>query len=182
MSDAPLGLHVGYAENGKLLALAGKHADALRHYREALRLAVATDAPPVFARHYTQCVLESLEHTGAWDEILKYCDHAEGHYAVHPPTTELTQRDLAHTRERRGIVLLKAGRDAEAQAVLAAAIRDAIPGDLPLARAVLVWLRGRYHVDARRLLQEQHRHSWFIVRADAVEPARAIPLPSFHPV
>lgn len=180
--ETKITLHVGYAEQGKLLALAGRHTDALRHYREALRLAVASDAPPVFAHHYTQCVLESLEHTGAWDEILKYCDHAEAHYAQHPPDADLTRQHLANVRERRGVVLLKAGRQAEAQAALTAALQDADPTDLPVARAVLGWLRGRYHIDLRRLRQEQDKHLWFVVRAGAVDASRAIPLPAFHPV
>ncbi|WVM91801.1 hypothetical protein ULG90_18100 [Halopseudomonas pachastrellae] len=41
-------LHLGIAEQGKVLALAGRHADALQHYQEALRMAVSSRAPEVF--------------------------------------------------------------------------------------------------------------------------------------
>ena len=53
-------MHLGIAEAGKVHALAGRHPEALRHYREAIRLAVSSKAPEIFFRHYSQCVLESL--------------------------------------------------------------------------------------------------------------------------
>ncbi|HCA23425.1 MAG TPA: peptidylprolyl isomerase, partial [Pseudomonas sp.] len=74
-------LHLGIAEQGKVLALAGRHADALQHYQEALRMAVSSRAPEVFFRHYTQCVMESLELSGELDSVLRYCNEAEAHYA-----------------------------------------------------------------------------------------------------
>ena len=55
-------LHLGIAEAGKLLAIKGRHREALHRYREALRLAHSARAPQLFGRHYLQCVLESLEH------------------------------------------------------------------------------------------------------------------------
>lgn len=175
-------LHLGYAEQGKLLALQGRHPDALRHYREAIRLAVANDAPPVFPRHYSQCVVESLERIGAWEEVLRYCDAALAHYAATPPGTPLAKRDRASHHERRGVILLKAGRPDEARGAFEAALADPEAGELPLARTLLGWVRGRFHIDARRIEQEQVRHGWFVVRRDAVDPARAIPLPAHHPV
>ena len=63
-------IHLSIAENGKLQALKGNHEAALKGYREAIQLAVSSKAPEVFFRHYTQCVLESLELTGSYDEIV----------------------------------------------------------------------------------------------------------------
>ncbi len=170
-------LHLGIAEQGKLHALAGDHQEALRHYREAIRLAVGSGAPEVCFRHYTQCVLESLEHTGAWAEILAFCERVRAHYAANPPPHELARLDLACAHEREGVVLLKRGDAAAATAALALALAQAGPGRLPLAEELHGWLRRGMQVDARRIEQQQRRHRYFIVEREAVRPERAIQLP-----
>lgn len=170
-------LHVGIAEQGKLHALAGDHQEALRHYREAIRLAVASGSPEVCFRHYTQCVLESLERLAAWDEILAFCERVQAHYAANPPPHELARLDLAGAHERRGVVLLKRGDAPAARAALALAVEHAGAGRMPLAEELLGWLRRGMQVDARRVQQQQERHGYFIVEREAVRSERAIPLP-----
>ena len=170
-------LHLGIAEQGKLHALAGDHGEALRHYREAIRLAVGSGAPEVCFRHYTQCVLESLEHMGAWSEILEFCERVRAHYAAHPPPHELARLDLACAHEREGVVLLKRGDPTAARAALARAVEHAGPGRLPLAEELNGWLRRGMQIDARRIEQQQRRHRYFIVEREAVRPERAIQLP-----
>jgi hypothetical protein len=170
-------LHLGIAEQGKLHALAGDHGEALRHYREALRLAVGSGAPEVCFRHYTQCVLESLEHMGAWNEILEFCERVRAHYAANPPPHELARLDLACAHEREGVVLLKRGDAAAAQVALARAVELVGPGRLPLAEELHGWLRRGMQIDARRMEQQQRRHRYFIVEREAVRPERAIQLP-----
>ena len=175
--DTQARLHLGIAEQGKLHALRGETSEALRHFREATRLAVSTGAPEVFVRHYTQCVLETLERTGAFDEVLAFCERAEAHYEANPPPNELAVLDLATHRQRRGVVLLKAGRTAEARQAFDSAVQTAGRGKLPLAEAVGRWLATGLRVDTRRLEAEQRRHAYFIVREDAVDPSRAVALP-----
>lgn len=170
-------LHLGIAEQGKLHAVAGDHDEALRHYREAIRLAVGSGAPEVCFRHYTQCVLESLEHMGAWGEILAFCERVRAHYAANPPPHELACLDLASTHEREGVVLLKRGDAAAAKASLALAVEHAGPGRLPLSDELLGWLRRGMQIDARRIEQQQRRHRYFIVEREAIRPERAIRLP-----
>ncbi|MCB9761018.1 MAG: peptidylprolyl isomerase [Alphaproteobacteria bacterium] len=170
-------LHLGVAEQGKVHALAGEHGEALRHYREALRMAIQAGDADVFSRHYTQCVLESLEHMGSWAEILAFCERAESWYAEHPPEHELACADYAAVLQRKGVVLLKAGRADEALAALQAAVARVPRGQLPLADGLIGWLRRRYLVQPKRLAHEQDRHRYFVVRADNVDPSRAIPLP-----
>lgn len=176
-------LHLGIAEQGKLHALAGDQKRALAHYREAMRLAVESGASEVFFRHYLECTLESLERMECFAEVLEYCDRALRHYAENPPANPLARLDLATVHQRRGAVLLKAGRPADARPALEAAlelVRDA-PEALPLARTLLRWLAGGLHVDARRVFAEQQRCGYFAVRSGNVLPARAIPLPGEHP-
>lgn len=170
-------LHVGIAEQGKLHAVDGDHEEALRHYREAIRLAVSSGAPEVCFRHYTQCVLESLEHMQAWGEILAFCERVEAHYGANPPPNPLARLDLACARERQGVVLLKRGDAAAAKAALALAVAEVGAGNLPLADTLLGWLQRGMQVDARRLEQQQRRHRYFIVEREAVRPERAIRLP-----
>lgn len=178
MSEADHSLHLGLAENGKLHALKGEHHEALRHYREAMRLAVERGAPEVFFRHYTQCVLESLEHLGNLDEVLAFCERAEAHYRDNPPPHELARLDRASHHERRGVALLKRGRTLEARAAFEAATAEVGGGRPALAHTLLGWLRRGLQVDARRLRAEQDRHRYFSVRKDAVDASLAIPLPA----
>ena len=170
-------LHLGVAEAGKLKAIAGDHVEALRHYREALRLAAATGAPEVFFRHYTQCVLESLEQTGSHAEVIDFCRNALAHYDALESPLALHRRDHAATLERYAINLVKAGHAAEARAPLEKAVALTKPGDLPIARTVLDWMTRGMQITPRRVLELQEKHGYFCVSADCVEPSRAIPLP-----
>ena len=65
-------MHLALAESGREKALRHEHTEALRLYREAMKLAVAAGAPEVFFRYYTQCVLESLERTASYDEVIAF--------------------------------------------------------------------------------------------------------------
>jgi tetratricopeptide (TPR) repeat protein len=174
-----LALHFRVAEQGKVLALAGQHDEALRHYREALRLAGLQSGADVEVRqrHYAWCVLESLERSGAHEAVISFCLRVEAHYAQRPPTSELAQRDLAAHHERHGLALAKLGRLAEARTRLESAVALAGAGRLPLAERVLGWARAGLHVDSRRISLEQDRHDYWIVRPDTVRPDVAVALP-----
>lgn len=182
---APTGakLHMGIAEQGKLYALAGDHARALHYYRTAMRLAVEARDPEVFFRHYLDCVMESLEHMGAYPEVLAYCDRAIALYAERPPPNPLAVLDLATIHLRRGAVLLKAGERDEARAALRSALAVARDGGgtLPLAQTLQRWLEAGFQVDARRVLAEQQRAHYFTVRRDAVDPGKAIQIAEAGP-
>lgn len=169
--------HVGIAEAGKVFALAGRHDEALRHYREALRMAASHRAPEVFFRHYTQCVLESLERSGSLAEVIDYCTRADAHYAAVGTTTELHRRDRGAIVERLGVAQLKSGLVEDAERSLERAVTTAGAGRLPLAENLLTWLRRHLKVDVRRIAQLQDRHHYFTVRPDQVDPDRVTALP-----
>lgn len=170
-------LHIGIAEAGKMRALEGDHTDALRHYREALRLAQAARAPEVFFRHYTQCVLESLERTGAHGEVIAFCEQALAHYDTQGATLAVHRRDKAALLERLALNRIKDGQSTDAQATLDAALNMTAAGDLPVARTVRDWLRRGMRPDPRRITELQAKHGYYAVTADRVEPDRAIALP-----
>lgn len=173
----PHAIHLGIAENGKLLALKNDHAEALRHYREAIRLAVSGKAPEVFFRHYTQCVLESLEALESYGEVLQFCTDADAHYSKLEVTDDLRRRDHGSILERAGVVHLKAGDIDRGREKLEAAVETAGAGTLPLAEEVLGWLTRGYTVDLKNLRAAQTRHGQTIVRKDKVNRtiARALP-------
>lgn len=170
-------VHLGIAEAGKVHALARRHAEALRHYREALRLAVAAQAPEVFFRHYTQCVLESLELLESYAEVIRFCEEADAHYASKGQALALHRADHAAILERLGIVRLKAGNRDGAAASLRRAIALAGPGRLPLAEDALGWLDRRLSPSASHIAEAQRRRRYFTVRAGQVNAAAATPLP-----
>ena len=68
-------LHYRIAEKGKMHALDKNHKEALRHYREAMRLTQKQADSEVFFQHYGQCVMESLELSGAYDEVISFCEN-----------------------------------------------------------------------------------------------------------
>jgi hypothetical protein len=167
-------IHMGLAEAGKLLALKGRHAEALVKYRDALRLAHGARAPQIFARHYLHCVLESLEHQGDHLRVAELAGAAADE-AANPQPTPFQRRDRAHLLERRGINLAIAGDAAAARDALAAAL--ALDDSLALSRAVIDWLARGWRVDAHRLAQAQARHGYWTVRAETVNHALASEAP-----
>jgi len=159
-------LHAAVAEHGKICALDGDHVAALMHYREAMSMGVRQNAPAIVMRHYLECALESLEHMGAYDELLQYCDRAVEHYRLHPPEHGLAQFDLATIHQRRGVALLKQGKRDEAARAFAVACAAAAAAEarLPLAEVLRRWIEAQLTITPDRLAAEQQRHRYYSVR------------------
>lgn len=177
-NEQSLQLHLGIAEQGKICALANRHPEALEHYQEALRMAVSSNAPEVFFRHYTQCVMESLELSGELDSVLRYCEDAEAHYAALESPLPLVARDRAENLQRRGCVLLLQQQPEAATRDFELALELSNAKALPLAAELLGWVKRALTIGERQLRDAQRRHHYFIVRKDLVDPQRAIQLPS----
>lgn len=178
-SRGDLRLHRGLAEQGKMHAVAGDHAMALLHYRHAMRLAVSNGAPEVFFRHYLECVIESLEQTEAFDEVLEYCHRARQLYAEHPPQNEISRRDLAHIFQRQGIVQFRCGEKQAACDSLRTAVEIVAPDrqKLPLAQQLLAWIERGFHIDSTALARLQKQHRYYAVRQELIDPSIAVSLP-----
>jgi len=158
------------AEQGKRLALRGRHAEALGHYQRAINLGRALGSPPLLLRHFLECALESMELAEMYDAVLAYCDEALAHYRQHPPEGDFARADLAHIQQRRAVCLARLARADESARACAEALRCATEADirLPLTERLAAWLDGGYHISASRLLSEQRRHGYFSVRRDTV--------------
>ena len=68
-------LHYRIAERGKLFALDKNYKEALRYYPEALRLTQQEKDSELFFQHYSQCVMESLELSGAHNQVVSFCEN-----------------------------------------------------------------------------------------------------------
>jgi len=172
-------LHLGIAEQGKLHAVAGDHQLALMYYRRAMQMTVENGDEEWFFRHYLECVIESLELMGEYDDVLEYCDKAIGLYADSHPTDDLSIRDLAHIHQRKAVILIKKDQMPAAIESLRTSVglaRDASQS-IPLAERLLRWAESGFKLDTARILAEQKRERYFTVREDNIDPNRAVRLP-----
>ncbi|TVR65990.1 MAG: peptidylprolyl isomerase [Gemmatimonadales bacterium] len=171
MSEAPPNPHLHHlamAEQGKTLALQGRHGPALERYRAALLMARQMSAPAVFARHYTDCIFESLERSGQLAPALELCEAACGEMAGVDDPTPIQIRDRASMLLRRGALLLRLDRGPEAENSLEEAVQLSGPGHLPLAEELLSWRRRALSISGERLTEAQERHGYFVVRRDTL--------------
>ncbi|GAA0743296.1 hypothetical protein GCM10009075_25890 [Sphingomonas trueperi] len=164
-------VHIGIAEAGKMLAIKGRHKEALERYREALRLAQSAQAPDVFGRHYLQCVLESLEKLGDFVRVVDLATQAAD--AVGQRDTPFHRRDRASLLERAAVARLRlderdAARDGFAEA-LALAGREG----QPLSAMLLDWINRGLQITPVRIAEAQRKHGYWAVRAETVDPVRA---------
>ncbi|TVQ68046.1 MAG: peptidylprolyl isomerase [Oceanospirillales bacterium] len=173
-------LHLGLAEQGKLHALNNQHQEALTHYREAIKVAVSLNAPEVFFRHYTQCVIESLERKGSYDEAILFYQAADDHYITQRQQQQLSadlyQKDHADILQKLGCVQLKKGDLVAAKQTLTRAIATAGDADMRLSKELLGWLQRGYTINTTRIEQLQQKHHYFVVRQGQVNQKIARPL------
>lgn len=177
MARSKEALCLGIAEQGKLLALNGKHEQALRHYREALRIGMSCSFNEIFFHHCTQCIMESLELSGAHELVADYCIRAEDHYAGVETSDPLIRRQRGANLERLAASRLQTGNTDEAKALFSTAIETAGKGALPLSEEVSNWLRRGLNIGAQQLRSAQQRHKYFVVRKDLVDARIAVELP-----
>lgn len=173
-------LHLSLAEQGKLHVLKGEAGEALRHFREAIKLCVSAKAPEVFFRHYTFCVLEALEKAGNYSEVEEYCRMADAHYDTLEQSSLIIKKDHGATIERLALMLLLQGKKDDAAAAFARAVAISKPSKLPLSEELQTWLKRGFAVSVERVRQLQHRHGYFTIKADTVNAAiaRVLPRPS----
>lgn len=176
--------HLAIAEKGKQAALAGDHRRALELYRVALRMAAEMAAPTPFARHYTDCILESLEREGRHSDALALtvaaCEELEQRAEE---LSSIQRRDHATLTLRRAILLLYLGDEAQADHHLKRATAIASPGRLALATEIQSWRQRALTITAQTLVDALTRHGYYTVRRAKVRPdlARRAVLPPDFP-
>ena len=154
-------------------AVAGRHLDALEHYREALKLARSSRAPDVVFQYYTQCMLESLERLGHYDEVEDYCRRALAQLGARDARHPVVRRMTASHLERLGAVQAKRGDTDAALETLDLAIETAGSKGLTVATRLSEWLRRRMTLDAARITQLQEKSGQFTVDRSTLRPDAA---------
>lgn len=179
MNETKHNLHLQIAENGKVLALKGDHKEALRHYKEAMRMCQTADNSEVFLQHYSLCAMESLELMEAHEEVITFCDKSIDFLT--PKKVERSDewfgKYLASLWERKGIQYIYLDEKSEAIEALDAALKEANKLTLPLAKELLNWLRRGYAVTPKQVRDLQNRHHYFTVRKENVNEKIAVQLP-----
>jgi tetratricopeptide (TPR) repeat protein len=169
-------LHLGIAEKGKLYSLQGNYKEALRHYREAIRLVQNNKDNDLFFQHYSQCVMEALELSGAYDEVISYCEKFMD-FLEEKEESEFVIRHKAHVLEKLAIQYILKGDKEEALPLLKQAQSLLKKGVQPLTDELLNWVQRNYQLSKKQIHEAQKKYNYFIVRKDKVRPELAIEIP-----
>ena len=176
-SEKKTAMHYGIAERGKLYSLDKNYSEALRHYREALRLCVGVKGADIFCQHYSQCIMEALELSGAYDEVISYCEKTRELIEEKVGTSDFVTNYYASLLEKEGIQYLFKDDSKNAIYSFKEAFKLVHPGDLPLSCKLLDWAQRGYKITTSQIVDTQKRHNYFTVREDNVNPSVAIDIP-----
>jgi tetratricopeptide (TPR) repeat protein len=174
-------MHFGIAERGKIHFLEGNHREALRHFQEAIQMSVKNSSSDIFFQHYTQCVMESLEYLGHHNEVISYCEKLCEFLKEKDMEETIIRKNYATTREKMGIQYLLKEEKEEAMALLKEAT-ELMDKKMPLSNTIIGWINRGYNVSEKQIRDAQHKHEYFAVRKDCVNPEMAIDLPNMNSV
>lgn len=173
-------LHYRIAERGKLFALDKNYKEALRYYREALRLTQQEKDSELFFQHYSQCVMESLELSGAHDQVISFCENYRTFLEDKVEDKEkdvLVRKHHAFVSERQAVQHILKEEPEEAKALLMQVQKDLGKSKQPITDELLGWLHRGYKISADQLRRLQNKHNYFVVRKESVNPKIAMDLP-----
>lgn len=172
-------LHYNIAEQGKLYATQGNHKEALRHYKEALRMSQQVPKADIFFQHYSQCAMESLERIEAYDEVITFCDKCIDFMETKDDLQEhpIFIKYLASLWERKGVQYLFLQEKEEAIEAFEAAIALMKLNKLPLAQELHGWCKRGYTITKQQIENHLKKHQYFTVRKENVNAQIAVELP-----
>lgn len=169
-------LHYRIAERGKMHALDKNYKEALRHYKEAMKMSQQEKDSELFFQHYSQCVMESLELSGAHDQVIEFCENYRA-FLQEKEQDVLVRKHNAYVSERQAIQHILREEQEEAKALLQDIQKDLGRGKQPITDELLGWLQRGYKVNKDQLTRLQKKHNYFIVRKESVNPKIAMDLP-----
>ncbi|MFK7749093.1 MAG: hypothetical protein AB8B65_11930 [Kordia sp.] len=169
-------LHYRIAERGKMHALDKNYKEALRHYKEAMKLTQQEKDSELFFQHYSQCVMETLELSGAHDQVISFCENYRS-FLKDKEQDVLVRKHNAYVSERQAIQHVLREEQDEAKALLQDIQKDLGRGKQPITDELLGWLQRGYKVNRDQLTRLQKKHNYFIVRKESVNPKIAMDLP-----
>lgn len=179
MTENKPNLHLQIAENGKVMALKGDYKEALRHYKEAMKMCQTMENSEVFLQHYSLCAMESLELMQAHEEIIAFCDRSIDFLNEKKAerSDDLFLKYLASLWERKGIQHTHLDEKSEAIQSFESAIKEATNQPMPLSKELLNWVRRGYTITTKQIRDLQNRHHYFTVRKENVNEKLAVQLP-----
>jgi len=169
-------LHLGIAEKGKMYAVQGNHKEALRHYKEAIKMTQGQDKGEIFFQLYMQYTLESLELMGAYDEVLRYCETFL-EFLEEKEDNDFINKYKAETWQRMAIQYLHKDDIETAKEHLLLIIKEKEIGKLQIAQKLLDWINRGYKINKKQISDLQKENNYFIVTKENINPEIAIELP-----
>jgi len=169
-------LHYRIAERGKMHALDKNYKEALRHYKEAMKMSQQEKDSELFFQHYSQCVMETLELSGAHDQVIEFCENYRA-FLQEKEQDVLVRKHNAFVSERQAIQHILREEQEEAKTLLQDIQKDLGKGKQPITDELLGWLQRGYKVNREQLTRLQKKHNYFIVRKESVNPKIAMDLP-----
>jgi len=172
-------IHYNIAEKGKVFAIVSNHKEALRHYKEAMRMCQSLPHSDIFFQHYSLCAMESLEKMKAFEEVISYCDKCLDFLAEKEELQEqeMFQKYVASIIERKGIQHLYLDEKQEAIACFKEAQQLVDKKQIPLTNDLLNWCLRGYAITPKQIEDLQKKHNYFTVRKDNINHEIAIELP-----
>jgi tetratricopeptide (TPR) repeat protein len=174
-----INLHYSIAEQGKVMALQGNHKEALRHYKEALRMCQALPNADLFFQHYSLCAMESLELMGAYNEVVEFCDKCLDFLVSKEKLKDnpVFEKYFASILERKGVQFLLLDEKQEAIAAFKSVQERVGKTMMPLTNELLNWATRGYSISPGQIRDLQKKHKYFTVRKENVNEKIAIELP-----
>lgn len=172
-------MHYCVAEKGKLYALKGNHKEALRYFKEALRMCQGQPGADIFFQHYSLCAMESLELMQHYDEVIDFCDKCLSFLETKTEMESIPvfQKLKASLWERKGIQYLHIEDKQQAANCFKQAQQMTDKKRLPLTNELLNWVLRGYSITNRQIFELQSKHHYFTVRKDNVDEKIAVELP-----
>lgn len=131
----------------------------------------------IFFQHYSQCVMEALELSGAHNEVIDYCEKFVEFLEQKDDTSSLVQRYYGMILEKMAIQYLLKEDKSEAKGLLAEVQKRVGRGQQPITDELLNWIQRGYSINKKLVVDLQKKHNYFIVRKDKVNKDIAMDLP-----
>ncbi len=170
-------MHFRIVEQGKIHALEGNHSEALRHYREGIRMCETEIGADFFFQHYGQCAMESLELMGAHQEVISFCEKTLAFLDDKKEQSDYLKKYYANIAERAAIQFLFLEDKAEAIHHFNEVKQLIGLKKQPLTAQLLTWAQRGYTITKKQLTDTQKRFGYFIVRKENIKPEIAVQLP-----
>ncbi len=169
-------LHIRLAEQGKIYSLEGNYTEALRHYKEAMRLVQLNNDSDIFFQHYSQCTMEALEQSESYDEVISFCEKYI-QFLEEKEEDELIKKHKAYVLQRQGVQYLLKGENDTAKDLLSLAQKIIGRGKQFLTDELLSWVQRGYTIRKEQIEKLQEKHNYFIVRKDQINEKLAMKIP-----